>query len=91
MSGDLTTRLDAPYGQQAETRQAAASFLVRKGHGDLLAVLGLVDEQEPATPGMCPSCGNAIPSTGVCRRGLKCRAEAAQAGAVHPYEGLPHD
>lgn len=81
MSGDLTTRLDKPYAQQPATRPAATRFLERTGNADVLAVLGLVDEEPEVAPDEgCAICGNKLPSHGVCRKSGRCREAARERG-----------
>jgi hypothetical protein len=73
MSGDMSTQLDRPYAQQPATRQAAVRYIERKGYGDLLAMLGLVDDPEPVIidgRACCPTCEQPLPGDGrrLCRR-----------------------
>lgn len=81
MSDSVTTRLDAPYAQQPETRAAAVRALVRLGAADLLEILGLV-EPAPVAPKPVAHCprGHVLPSHGVCRRSEDCRIAARAAG-----------
>lgn len=81
MSDSITTHLDAPYGQQPETRAAARRVLDRLGATDLLDMLGLDDTPppEPAPIVTCPTCRNIAPKHGVCRRSRQCRADAEKA------------
>jgi len=55
----VVTRLDRPYGQQPETRAAATRYLERTGNADLLAALGLIDDEQPTRPA-CPTCGQPL-------------------------------
>lgn len=90
---DLGVNLDKPYAQQPETRAAAVRFLERSGNTDVAEALGLVEDPIAAARsrakaaaelhgkgvnGVCPICGNGLPSHGVCRRREGCR-EAARA------------
>ena len=84
MSGDhLTTKTGLP-ATTAAIRADAAAYLTRTGNADLIEVLGLADPA-PAVPverGTCPICGNRLPSHGVCRKRLTCRAAAREQGAI---------
>lgn len=82
MSDSVTTKLDVPYGQQPETRAAARRVLDRLGAADLIDVLGLVDNTEPAKRfaddgrRLCPDCGKPFPSDDR----AKCRRNACSKG-----------
>jgi hypothetical protein len=68
-----------------ETRTAAARYLERTGNADILPILGLAGEPEPASrpakgmalagrvAGTCPVCGNRLASHGGCNRRKACR------------------
>jgi hypothetical protein len=58
VSDAVVTRLDRPYAQQPETRAAATRYLERTGNADLLAALGLGDDEPPPSP--CPVCGRPL-------------------------------
>lgn len=59
MADSVVTHVDRPYGQQPETRAAATRFLERTGNADMLAPLGLVDDEPPPSP-ECPVCGRRL-------------------------------
>jgi hypothetical protein len=72
---DLNQTLDRPYGQQPETRAAAASYLWRTGNADLLDVLGLAAAKEKPKPYIvingrtyCATCRQRAQPDGICRR-----------------------
>jgi hypothetical protein len=68
MGESITTRLDAPYGQQPETRAAAVRVMQRLGATDLIEILGL-DDTPAEDPNLCPDCQQPLDSTGrPCRR-----------------------
>jgi hypothetical protein len=83
MGESITTRLDAPYGQQPKTRAAAIRVLTRTGNADLIEILGLTEPEPPAPAPPkgthCPK-GHRLPSHGICRRSEDCRIAARQAG-----------
>jgi hypothetical protein len=73
----ITTRLDAPYGQQPETRAAAVRVLTRLGAADVIEILGLDDiptagdtpAAVPAGRNTCASCHRPLNADGrACRR-----------------------
>lgn len=86
MADAVATHLDRPYGQQPETRAAAARYLERTGNADVLDMLGLVDDTAPLVidgKHCCPNCRKPLPdpiSNGgrkPCRR-VACVAAAAE-------------
>lgn len=77
MSDSLTTKVDRSYLDDA-TRADAARYLVRKGYGDLLVILGLAVETQARDD--CPVCGKPVPLSGVCRRGVRCREAVMERG-----------
>jgi hypothetical protein len=83
MSDSVTTRLDAPYAQQPETRAAAVRALVRLGAADLLDMLGLVDVPERDLQA-CPVCGHRRESDG-----RPCRRRTCEAGSKRRAMGGP--
>lgn len=88
---NLQTQLDRPYAQQPATRAAAVRFLERTGNGDLIAMLGLVDEPKPTVVGgrqLCPRCGKPLPDP-IANGGHKpCRRAACRAAAAEEEEVL---
>lgn len=78
----MQTELERPSANPA-TRDAATRYLERTGNGDLLAMLGLVDE--PSTVAgrqVCPNCGKPLPDP-IANGGFKpCRRRACVAAAA---------
>jgi hypothetical protein len=81
---DLNQTLDRPYGQQPDTRDAAASYLRRTGNADLLEVLGLVEPELKPKPYVvingrtfCATCRQRAQPDGICRRAT-CTAGGAR-------------
>jgi hypothetical protein len=81
--GELNLTLDRPYGQTPEAKATAvARVRLEPDAADLLAALGLTDEQVPGAyevrngRSYCTRCGQRVRPNGFCRS-RKCRGECA--------------
>lgn len=85
-------RVDGDAKVRAEAQAGALRYLQRTGNADVAQVLGLVPdpvaEQTRRNKALidlgskswsaCHICGNRPPRSGICRKTLRCRAEAAR-------------
>lgn len=71
---NVDTQLGSVGVTSAAVRDDAAAYLRRTGNADLIEVLGLADPVRKQEPGFCAR-GHALPSHGMCRRSMHCRAE----------------